>query len=123
MGVRFPAQMKSKGIQFWTLLVVSCIVFLLYVAEIYASREIIKEQRFLNEQSQTASVAPYYKDAWQKLAVEVWKGGAQDPALLELLKSEGIDVHEGGPPGGTPPATNAAPASPASAAPAPSAAH
>jgi hypothetical protein len=104
--------MKSRGIQFWTLMVVSSIVFLLYMGEIYASHSIIKEQRFLVDQREIADSSPYYKDAWQKLAVAVWKGSQQDPALGELLKSEGIGVHEGPPPGSAP-ATNGAPAAPA----------
>jgi hypothetical protein len=114
-----PACMKSRDLQFWILMIASCIVFALYMGEILASHSIIKEQRFLQEQNQTASAAPYYKDAWQKLAVEVWKGAAQDPAMQDLLKSEGIDVRQGAPPGAEPASTNAAPASPTPVAAAP----
>jgi len=112
--------MKSPSVQFWVLLVVSCIVFLLYMGEIYASHAIIKEQRFLVDQREIAETGTYYKDAWQKLAVEVWKESPQDPTLLELLKSEGIGVHQGAPPG-SPASTNAAPTVPEMPAMAPSA--
>ncbi len=93
----------------------SLVVFALYVSEIFISRGIIKEQRILVDQRELADAGPYYKDAWQKLAVQAWKGGAQDPTMIDLLKSEGIAIHEGAPPGSAPASTNAAPQSPASA--------
>jgi len=90
----------------------------LYLMEIYLSHEIIKEQRFLVDQREIADGATIYKDGWQKLAVESWKVSQQDPTMLDYLKSEGVGVHQGPPPGSEPP-TNAAPD--ASGAPAPSA--
>jgi len=106
--------MKARGIQFWTLLILSLIVSLLMIGEIFISRTIIKEQHTLVDSHETADTAPEYKEAWQKLAVNIWRGSAQDPALLDLLKGEGVGVHQGPPPGATlpgdtQPATNAAP--------------
>lgn len=115
----------SKGIQFWTLLILSIIVSMLMVGEIFISRSIIKQQHLLVDAQETAETGPYYKDAWQKLAVSIWKSSAQDPDLLALLKNEGVGVHQGPPPGSAAPgfpapgaeagATNAAPAVPAPA--------
>ena len=95
----------------------SLTVSVLYLAEIYISHSIIKEQHFLIDQHEIADSGPYYKQGWQKLAVEVWKSSQQDPSLLDYLKSEGVGVHEGPPPGSTPAdSTNAAPPAPAPAA-------
>lgn len=100
-----------KGLQFWILLVVSLGVAALYLLEIVLSHAIIKEQHFLVDQREIADSAPLYKEGWQKLAVETWKVSQQDPTMLDYLKSEGVGVHQGPPPG-TAPATNAAPEAP-----------
>jgi hypothetical protein len=107
--------MKTKGAQYWILLIAAGVISVLLVAQIFISRAIVHEQHFLIDQREAAEAGPYYKQAWQDLAVQVWKGSAQDPALLDLLKSEGIGVHQGLPPGTAPAATNAAPATPSSA--------
>ncbi len=107
--------MKTKGFQYWILLIAAGVIGILYISQIFISRSIIHEQRFLVDQSKVAETGPYYKQAWQDLAVQVWRGSLQDPALLDLLKSEGIGVHQGLPPGAAPASTNAAPASPAAA--------
>ena len=100
--------MKTKGAQYWILLLTSAVISVLLVSQIFISRAIIHEQHFLVDQREAADAGPYYREAWHKLAVDVWEGSAQDPALLGLLKSEGIGVHEGPPPG-----TSAAPGAPA----------
>jgi hypothetical protein len=98
-----------KGIQFWILVVLSLGVSTLYLLEIKLSHDIIKEQHFLVDQREIADSASLYKEGWQKLAVETWKVSQQDPTMLDYLKSEGVGVHQGPPPGSEP-ATNAAPA-------------
>ncbi|HEX4141858.1 MAG TPA: hypothetical protein VHY09_16030 [Candidatus Methylacidiphilales bacterium] len=108
------SQGPPKGIQYWTLLVLALAVSSLYLLEIYLSHQIIKEQHVLIDQREIADGAPYYKDGWQKLAVEVYKVSAQDPTMLDYLKSEGVGVHQGPPPTSAPVnSTNAAPAAPA----------
>lgn len=107
-----------KGIQFWVLLVLSTLTSLLYVSEVFISHAIIKEQHYLVDQHEESDSGPYYKDAWQKLAVQAWKGSAQDPTLIDLLKAEGISVHQGPPPASETGSTNAAPTAPATPAPA-----
>jgi hypothetical protein len=104
-----------KSLQFWVLLLLSSAIFLLYLAEIFLSRSIMKEQRFLVDQNKVAESAGYYKNGWENIAVESWKLSQQDPVLLDYLKSEGVGVHEGPPPGSAPAGTNAAPAVPAPA--------
>jgi len=123
-GKSVPPQSSSsnsksppKGIQFWILVVVSLGVTALYLLEIVLSHAIIKEQHFLVDQREIADSASLYKEGWQKLAVETWKVSQQDPTMLDYLKSEGVGVHQGPPPGSEP-ATNAAPG--ATSAPAPS---
>ena len=101
--------MKARGIQFWILLFVSSAVSLLMVKQIFLSHEIIKEQHILVDSHETADSDSVYQSAWEKLAMNVWRAGAQDPAMLDLLKTEGISVHEGPPPGAAPATTNAVP--------------
>jgi hypothetical protein len=103
--------MKSRGIQFWTLLILSLIISLLLLSQIYLSHAIIREQHLVIDSKEAAGQGPYYRQAWQKLAVSIWKAGAQDPAMFDLLKTERIGIHQGPPPG-TPnneTGTNAAP--------------
>ena len=102
-----------KGIQFWILVVLSLGVSSLYLLEIKLSHDIIKEQHFLVDQREIADSAALYKEGWQKLAVETWKVSQQDPTMLDYLKSEGVGVHQGPPPGSEPASTNAAPEAPA----------
>jgi hypothetical protein len=104
--------MKTKGAQYWILLIAAGLISVLLVAQIFISRAIIHEQHFLIDQREAAESGPYYKQAWQDLAVQVWRGSAQDPALIDLLKSEGIGVHQGPPPASAPAGTNAAPPAP-----------
>jgi len=115
-----PSSNNSKpppGVQFWILLVLSLGISGLYVLEIFLSHAIIKEQRFLVDQHEIADSGGYYKEGWQKLAVETWKASGKDPTMLEFLKSEGVGVHEGPPPGSesanSTGATNAAAVAPA----------
>ena len=102
-----------KGLQFWILVVLSLAVSVLYLMEIKLSHDIIKEQRSLVDLREIADGGPYYKEAWQKFAVETWKVSQQDPTMLDYLKSEGVGVHQGPPPGSEPASTNAAPEAPA----------
>ena len=118
-GKSVPPQSSSstsksppKGIQFWILVVMSLGVTALYLMEIKLSHDIIKEQHSLVDLREIADGGPYYKEAWQKFAVETWKVSQQDPTMLDYLKSEGVGVHQGPSPGSEP-ATNAAPEAPA----------
>ena len=101
--------MKARGIQFWTLLLLSTAVSLLMIEQIFLSHAIIREQHVLVDSHETADTDSIYQSGWEKLAMRVWRAGAENPAMFDLLKSEGIAVHEGPPPGAWPAATNAAP--------------
>jgi hypothetical protein len=98
--------------QFWILVVCSSAVSLLMIKEIFLSHAIIDKQHVLVDSRETADSDSAYGNAWQKLALRVWKAGQQDPAMTALLKSEDVTVREGLPPGATPPSTNPAPANP-----------
>jgi len=89
--------------------VLSLAVAALYLMEIYLSRRIINEQHFLVDQREIADTGAIYKEGWQKLAVESWKASHEDPTMLDYLKSEGVNVHQGAPPASEPATTNAAP--------------
>jgi hypothetical protein len=101
--------MKNPGLQFWTLLLVSCAVSLLLLKQIFLSRAIIREQHVLVDSHETADSDSVYQSAWEKLALSVYKSGAQDPAMFDLLKNEGVSIHEGPPPGSTPAVPSAVP--------------
>jgi hypothetical protein len=104
--------MKARGVQFWTLLALSCVVSLLMLKQISLSHAIIEEQHVLVDAHEKADTDTIYQSAWEKLAMNIWKAGAQDPAMQDLLKTEGVAVHAGPPPGTTLPATSAAPPAP-----------
>jgi hypothetical protein len=97
--------MKHRDIQFWTLLLLSSAVSLLMIKQIFLTRALVKEQHVLVDAHEIAAGDSIYQSGWEKLAMTIWKSGAQDPAMYELLKSERIKIHQGPPPG----ATNAAP--------------
>jgi hypothetical protein len=97
--------MKARGIQFWTLLLLSSAVSLLMIEQIFLSHAIIKEQHILVDAHEAAESDSIYQSAWEKLAMSIWRSGARDPAMLDLLKTERIKVHQGP----APDATNAAP--------------
>jgi hypothetical protein len=78
---------------------VSSAVSLLMIRQIFLSHAIIKEQHILVDAHETADGDAVYQSGWEKLAMSVYRSSAQDPAMLDLLKSEGISIHEGPPPG------------------------
>jgi hypothetical protein len=93
--------MKARGIQFWTLVLLSSAVSLLMIKEIFLSHALIKAQHMLVDAHEIAESDPVYQSAWQKLAMTIYRAGAQDPAMYDLLKDERIKVHQGPPPGAT----------------------
>ncbi len=92
-----------RSIPFWTLVLLSIGVSLLMIYQIYLSRAIIREQHVLVDYHEEADGDKAYTQAWEKLALLAYKASAQDPAMLELLKSENISIHQGPPPSTVPP--------------------
>ncbi len=92
-----------RAVQFWVLMAASIVVTCLYFKEISLSRSVIRSQHTLTDDRETADTAPLYEKRWQSLAVGIYQASAQDPAMVNLLKSEGIRVHQM-PPGSVNPA-------------------
>ncbi len=92
-----------RTLQFWILVILSSLVSLLMIKEIFLTRAIKHQQIELTESQQTASTADGFENAWQKLAMRIFEVGRQDPALMQLLKSADVEVRT------TPPAAAAAP--------------
>ena len=88
-----------RSTQFWVLLLASLVVTILYFKEITLSRGILHEQKLLVDDHETADTAATYETAWRDLALRVYQGSRQDPALMDLLNSENVKVHQGPPPG------------------------
>ncbi len=86
-----------KSTQFWLLMVLSIAVTCLYFKEITLSRTIVRAQHTLTDDQETADSATLYEKRWQNLALSVYEASKQDPAMADLLKSEGIHVHQVGP--------------------------
>jgi hypothetical protein len=82
-----------RALQFWILLLGSSFVSILYVKQIFLSRDLNQVQRLLVESQEMISQGATYENAWKQLAMHIYQGGRQDPALAEVLKLENVDVH------------------------------
>jgi len=98
-----------RALQFWILLLGSSFVSILMIKQIFLSRDLNKEQRLLVETQETVSTGSAWEKAWQKLALNIYQVGPQDPGLVELLKRENVGIHSNPPAG-----AGSAPATPAS---------
>ena len=84
--------------EFWILIICSAAVCLLMMKEIFLSHAIIVQQHVLVDAHETASTDAPYEDAWEKIALRVYKAGLVDPSMVDLLKSENVTIHQGPPP-------------------------
>jgi hypothetical protein len=82
-----------RAAQFWILLLGSSFVSVLLIKQIFLNRDFNQEQRVLVESQQTASTGPAYENAWKQLALHIYQGSRQDPALAEVLKKENVEIH------------------------------
>ena len=96
---RFPFM---RATQFCILIACSVLVTLCMIEEIFLSRAIIRQNYAVVDAHERSSTDGYYKNEWEKLALSTYRASQKDPAMTELLKEEGVAVHEGPPPG-TPP--------------------
>ena len=104
-------------LQFWVLMVASCLVSFFYFREIFLTREIGRQQRDVVDRQEAVTEGQAYENAWNQLARAVYISGHNDPALLEILRKEGVEVREASPGTSTvpPPLTQPAPAKSAAA--------
>jgi hypothetical protein len=103
-----------RALQFWILLLVSSFVSLLLIDQIFLSRALNRQQRMLVDSEEIVSSATAYENNWKQLAIHIYQASRQDPALVEVLKNEGVSIHSGVPPAAGSPTSTAPSAPPAS---------
>jgi len=81
-----------RSLHFWILLVGSIIVCALYFEQIYLSRELYQQQRFLVDSQQIASMGAAYESSWKQLATRLYQESRQDEAMAEVLKRNQIAI-------------------------------
>ena len=81
-----------RRFQFWLLVIGSTLVSLLMVKQIFLSRALNHEQRTLIDCQDTASTAPTYQTAWQKLSLAIYDSSRQDPEFAAVLKNAGVEI-------------------------------
>jgi hypothetical protein len=106
-----------RALQFWILLLGSSFVSVLFIKQIFLSRDLNQAQRVLVDNQQTASGGPTYENLWKQLALHIYQASRQDPALAAVLKSEKVEIHSGAPAGTTTPTPPASAPSASSKAP------
>ncbi len=87
-----------KAAQFWILIVCSIIVSILLVQTVFLNRELNRKQRVLVDNQETIATTATYERAWKQLAIRIYEAGKGDPEMIQLLKSEGVNVYAGTPP-------------------------
>ena len=80
--------------QFWILLLCSSFLSVLLIKQIFLSRALDQEQRFLVDSQETIATGPKFENAWKQLALRIYQADSQDPALAQLLKNENVEIHE-----------------------------
>src|SRR5271155_4525973 len=83
-----------KATQFWILMACSFVIGILLLREISLSRTLYQQERALGDTQEAAASAATYENAWKQLAIRIYETGHQDAALMAVLKSENIGVHE-----------------------------
>ncbi len=108
-----------RATQFWILLLGSSFVSIFFIKLIFLSRALDREQRQLVDCQEIASTAPAFENAWKQLAIHVYQASPQDPALADVLKREGVEIHSkpgagagSAPPAMTPPPPPTSPSTP-----------
>jgi hypothetical protein len=82
-----------KVAQFWILLICSSLIGILLMSQIYLTRKLYQQERVFGDNQEDAAAAPVYEKAWKNLAIRIYEAGLNDPALLDVLKSESIGIH------------------------------
>jgi hypothetical protein len=111
--IRF-SRASMRIFQFWILLLGSIAVSVLLIKLALLSRSLTQKQRDLVDTQNMVATAGTYENAWKQLSLHIYSASRQDPALAQVLKNEGVEIHSRLPAtsGGLPPATtNAAPPS------------
>jgi hypothetical protein len=81
-----------RTFQYWALVLLSSLVSILMIKEIFLTRALKQQQLDLVDSQQTASTAQGFENAWQKVAMKIFEVGRQDPGLIQLLKSANVEV-------------------------------
>jgi len=94
-----------RTFQFWVLIFASTVVSGLMLKQVFLMRELNQLQRTLAESQQVVKDGSSYENAWKQLAMRMYQMGHQDPAIIDLLKKEDVEVRTSAPP--APPSTPA----------------
>jgi hypothetical protein len=96
-----------RSFQFWILLLCSTFVSILYLKQIFLSRDLNQAQRVLVDSQEAISQGNTYENMWKQLAMRIYQASRQDPVLAGVLKKENVQVRAAPPtpPGSTPGAT------------------
>ncbi len=107
-----------RVLQFWILMLCSCIVTFLYLRQIVLERELDEQQRLVVDGQEAVTEGNAYENAWKQLAMSIYTNSRQDPEFARVLRMENVDVRPGVPPpsAGSSGAAPAAGANPAKAA-------
>ena len=81
-----------RTFQFWILIFASVIVCGLMLKQVFLMRELSQLQRTLADSQQVVKDGSNYENAWKQLAMRMYQVGSQDPAILDLLKRENVEV-------------------------------
>jgi hypothetical protein len=82
-----------RALQFWILLLGSSLVSVLLIKQIFLSRDLNQEQRLLVDSRETVSQGSGFENLWKQLAIHIYQASRQDPALVEVLKNEKVEIH------------------------------
>jgi hypothetical protein len=82
-----------RSIQFGILIILSSIISILYIKQIFLSRDLDAEQRQLVDYQETASSSPTYENGWKQLALHIYQASGADPDLVAVLKKENVVIH------------------------------
>lgn len=93
-----------RTFQFWILIVTSTVVCGLMLKQVFLLRELNQLERTLSDSQAVIKDGSQYENAWKQLAMRLYQTGRQDPAVIELLKKENVEIHPTQP-AAAPPAT------------------
>jgi len=102
-----------RTFQFWILIFASTVVCGLMLKQVFLMRELTQLERTMSESQDTIKNGSQFENAWKQLAMRLYQTGQHDPAILDLLKKENVEVHAAQPPaaGASAPAAPVSPAS------------
>ena len=81
-----------RTFQFWILIFASIVVSGLMIKQVFLMRELNQLERTLSDSQQVVKDGTNFENAWKQLAMRLYQAGAQDQAVLDLLKKDNVEV-------------------------------